>query len=89
MIAKFLAFIYFLLTAFVIFYVWVMTQDQFQSKAHFSITQEDASQEVTSGLMGLLNPATQSDSDTQLLIGYITSADLLKEIEEKFNLAEH
>lgn len=89
MLSKFFTLIYFLIVGSLIGYVWLFTANQYQSKAYFTITQEDASKEITAGITDILSSGSNSNSDTQLLLGYITSADLLKEIEQHFELAIH
>jgi len=89
MLAKLLSIIYFVLTGLIIGYVWLISADQYQSKAYFTITTEDPSKEITGGITDLLSSASSSGSDTQLLLGYITSADLLIELEQELGLAEH
>lgn len=89
-ILKTLAVIYFLLVFAAIGYLWTCTQDRFVSNAAFKISKQDSSS-TQAGLLELALPGL-SDSgsvDSQIALGYITSADLLIQLEKEFDLFKH
>lgn len=89
-VIRILGVLYFIGLAAAIAYLWLCTQDRFISTAEFKISQQNSSS-VDTGLLQLALPGL-SDSgsvDSQIAIGYVNSADLLLELEKKFNLVEH
>lgn len=90
LILKLLAILYFLFIAACIVYLWNFTQDRYLTSAAFKISRQDGSS-MDAGMMSLALPGmTDSGSmDSQIAIGYISSADLLMELEKEFNLIEH
>ncbi len=71
-------------------YLWTCTQDRYVSYAAFKISRQDGSS-IDSGLVQLALPGL-SDSgtmDSMVVIGYISSSDLLLEIEREFDLVSH
>ncbi len=89
-IVRTLGVLYALALAAAIAYLWLSTQDRFISTAEFKISQQNSSS-VDSGLLSLALPGL-SDSgsvDSQIAIGYINSADLLLELEKRFDLIAH
>ncbi len=71
-------------------YVWAFAQDRFVTKASFKISRQDGST-IDSGLVQLALPGL-SDSgtmDSMLVIGYISSSDLLLPLEKEYHLEEH
>jgi capsular polysaccharide transport system permease protein len=87
---RFLAFLYFLTFAASLAYLWLSTQDRFISTAEFKVSR----QSLTGGDAGFAQFALPglSDSgsaDSQLVIGFVTSADLLLALEKDFRLADH
>lgn len=85
---KSLAVIYVVAIAAVIAYLWIFTQNRYSTFAAFKIAQQNGS---SSGLVSLAIPGmTDSGSmDSQIAIGFISSADLLMSLEEEFKLIEH
>ncbi len=90
LLLKFLAVVYFAAIAASIFYIWSFAQDRYATSAAFKISRQDGSS-VSSGLVQLALPGmTDSGSeDSQISIGFITSTDLLMDLEKQFNLIEH
>lgn len=82
--------IYFLGLASAIGYLWVFAEDRFVTSAEFRISQHEGSV-ADAGLLSLALPGlTDAGSmDSQIAISYIESADLLLELEKRFNLIEH
>ena len=90
LVLRVLAAIYLLLVLACIGYVWFLAKDRYQSSGSFKITREGGSG-VEAGLLQLALPvmSDSGSSDSQVCIGYIQSSDLLFELEEKFDLANH
>jgi capsular polysaccharide transport system permease protein len=89
-VLRFLGILYFLTLATSIIYLWLFTQNRFISTAEFKVS----SQSVTgndSGFAHLALPGfTDSGSvDSQVVIGFVTSADLLLALEKDYHLADH
>jgi capsular polysaccharide transport system permease protein len=87
---RFLAFLYFLTLGASIVYLWLFTQDRYISTAEFKVSR----QSLTGGDPGFAQLALPglSDSgsvDSQIVIGFVNSADLLLELEKEFHLADH
>lgn len=90
LILRILAILYFVGLAASVVYLWVCTQDRFISTAEFKVSR----QSIGGGDSGFAQFALPglSDSgsvDSQIVIGYINSADLLLELEKEYNLADH
>lgn len=82
--------IFLLLAVATIFYIQVFLKDRYVSTCRFSVVVEDTSNvDLASGIGSLLGGSTVGNSDTQAVIGFIYSADLLLELEKKFKLQEH
>lgn len=89
-VLRLLAFLYFIGLAACIGYLWFFTQDRYISTAEFKISHQNMAG-ADAGLVQLALPGL-SDSgsvDSQIAIGYINSADLLLELEKKFDLIGH
>lgn len=87
---RFLAFLYFLTLGASVVYLWLFTQNRYISTAEFKVSR----QSVTGSDAGFAQLALPglSDSgsvDSQVVIGFVNSADLLLELEKEFQLAEH
>ena len=82
--------VYFIILLLVLIYILFFAQDRFVSTGEFRISQQESSA-ADAGLLGLALPGF-SDSrslDSQVTISFIKSADLLMELEEKFDLKAH
>jgi len=89
-IIRLLGVLYFIGLAAAIAYLWLFTQNRYISTAEFKISQQSGSG-MDGGIVQLALPGL-SDSgsvDSQIAIGYINSADLLLELENKFDLIAH
>ena len=89
-VLRFLAFLYFLTLGASIVYLWLFTQNRYISTAEFKVSR----QSINGGDSGFAQLALPGMSDagsvdSQVVIGFVNSADLLLEIETEFNLADH
>ncbi len=74
----------------VVIYICSFTQDRYVSKSQFSVVVKDTSNvDLSSGLASMLSSGAVANTDTQAAIGFISSADLLQEIEKEFDLVKH
>lgn len=85
----FLALLYFLLLAAAVAYVWVIAEDRFVSIASYKISRQSPSAgDMGFGSLGLPGLADSGSVDSQIAIGFVDSANLLLELEEKYHLRE-
>ena len=87
---RFLALLYFIALFGAVFYLWEYTQDRYVSTAAFKISKQDGSTS-SSGLSQVLLPgmADSGAMDSQVVIGYMDSVELLLELEKEFDLVKH
>lgn len=84
-------FVYFLGLFLTIGYIWTFAQDRYTTSAAFKISRQDIASTTLSALSSLAIPGV-SDSgsmESQIVIGYLQSADLLTDVEEKLGLEKH
>ncbi|WP_411827571.1 hypothetical protein [Luteolibacter sp. AS25] len=88
--AKLASFVYFALLIASILYIWAFTADRYVSTAEFRIS-ENKSSVADAGLLELALPGLVDSRslDSKIAISYIASADLLLELEERFDLKKH
>lgn len=73
-----------------VFYLCFIAEDRYQTTAHFSVVVEESNNvDASMGLLDFVGGTSGVANDTQIAIGFINSADLLFEVEEKFNLIDH
>jgi capsular polysaccharide transport system permease protein len=86
----FLALLYFVALFGTVFYLWQYTQDRYITTAAFKISKQDAATSST-GLSQVLLPgmADSGAMDSQVVIGYMDSVELLLELEKEFDLIKH
>lgn len=90
LILRLLAILYFLTLAAAVVYLWVCTQDRYISTAEFKVSQQSLSgTEVSIPQLSLAGVTDAGSADSQIVIGFVNSANLLLDIEQTFNLAEH
>lgn len=71
-------------------YLWLIAEDRYQSASHFSVVVEESNNaEASMGLLDLVEGSAGRASDTQIVIGFIGSTDLLFDLEKEFDLATH
>ena len=71
-------------------YLWLIAQDRFQCVSHFSVVVEESNNaEASMGLLSLVGGGASGASDSQIVIGFISSSDLLFDLENEFKLSEH
>ena len=71
-------------------YLTLIAQDRFQTVSHFSVVVEESNNaQASMGLLDMVVGTSAGATDAQVAIGFINSADLLFELEEKFQLIEH
>ncbi|MES2438359.1 MAG: hypothetical protein V4584_04810 [Verrucomicrobiota bacterium] len=90
LILRFLAILYFLALAASVVYLWVCTQNRFISTAEFKVSQQSLSgSEVGIPQFALTGLSDAGSVDSQIVIGYVNSSDLLLSLEREYNLIEH
>jgi capsular polysaccharide transport system permease protein len=73
-----------------VLYLWLIAEDRYQTASHFSVVVEESNNvDASMGLLDFVGGTSGVANDTQIAIGFINSADLLFELENKFNLAKH
>ena len=71
-------------------YLWLIAEDRFQSVSHFSVTVEESNNaEASAGLLSLVAGTPSTASESQIIIGFINSSDILFELEQEFDLISH
>lgn len=73
-----------------VFYITMIAENRYDSVARFTVVVEDTSNiDAANGVMSLLSKGTGANTDTDAVIGFIHSSDMLKEIEDEFDLVQH
>lgn len=73
-----------------VIYLSFIAEERFQSVSHFSVVVEESNNaEASVGLLDIVTGSGPGASDAQIAVGFVSSSDLLFELEEKFNLIEH
>ena len=71
-------------------YLTLIAQDRFQTVSHFSVVVEESNNaQASMGLLDMVTGTSAGATDAQVAIGFINSADLLFDLEKKFQLIEH
>jgi capsular polysaccharide transport system permease protein len=87
---RFLAFLYFLTLATSVVYLWLFTENRYISTAEFKVSHQSVTGSEAGFAQLALPGFTDSGSvDSQVVIGFVKSADLLLSLEKEYNLAEH
>lgn len=87
---RFLAVLYFLGLAASVVYLWLFTQDRFISTAEFKVSRQSVSGNDAGFAQFALPGLGDSGSvDSQVVIGFVNSADLLLALENEYHLADH
>ena len=87
---RFLAFLYFFGLAASVVYLWFFTQDRFISTAEFKVSRQSVTgNDAGFAQFSLPGLGDSGSADSQLVIGFVDSADLLLALEEKYHLADH
>lgn len=90
LILRLLAILYFVSLIGSVVYLWVSTQDRFISTAEFKVSQQSLSgNEMGIPQLSLTGMSDTGSVDSQIVIGYINSSDLLLSIEKEFHLLDH
>lgn len=90
-ILKGFAIAYFALIGLSVLYICFIAHERYVSDASFKISRENSSPGGDTGMLELALPGMSESgaADSQVTIGYIQSVDLLRYLEEKFDLHEH
>lgn len=73
-----------------VIYLFFIAVDRFQAASHFSVVVEESNNaEASMGLLDMVTGSPTGVSDAQIAIGFISSSDLLFDLERKFNLIDH
>ncbi len=87
---RFLAFLYFLGLAASVVYLWFFTQNRFISSAEFKVSRQSVTGNEAQFTQFALPGLSDSGSvDSQVVIGFVHSADLLLALEKEYHLADH
>jgi capsular polysaccharide transport system permease protein len=90
LILRFLAILYFVTLVASVIYLWICTQDRYISTAEFKVSQQSLSgNEVAIPQLALTGLSDSGSADSQIVIGYVNSSDLLLGLEKEYNLVEH
>lgn len=85
-----LGLIYFAFLAYVVSYIWLITQDRFVSVASFKISRQNpSSADMGFATLALPGLSDSGSVDSQIAIGFVNSSDHLMHLEEKYNLSQH
>lgn len=83
-------FLFLLISGLTVFYLFFWADDRYVTESQFAVVIEESNaSESTGGISALLGSGATGGSDTQAVIGFIQSADLLIQLEEKFDLPTH
>lgn len=88
---RILALLYFIGLAASIAYLWVLTENRYVTTATFKVAKANESSVDSSAMlqMAVAGLADPGFSDAQTVIGFISSSDLLIQLENEFGLVEH
>lgn len=90
LILRFLAILYIAGIFFSIVYLWLLTQDRFISTAEFKVSKQNlGGNDLSFAQLALPGLSDSGSVDSQIVIGYINSSDLLLDLEKEFKLADH
>ena len=90
LILRILAVLYFLTLATAVVYLWVCTQNRYISTAEFKVSQQSLSgTEVAIPQLALTGLTDAGSVDSQIVIGYVNSSDVLLNLEHQYRLIEH
>jgi capsular polysaccharide transport system permease protein len=71
-------------------YISFLAEDMYTSESYFTVVVDDSDGvDLSSGLLNIMGQTNKGNTDTQTVIGFIQSADLLLDLERKFQLDEH
>jgi capsular polysaccharide transport system permease protein len=84
-----LAYLYFIALAVAIGYLWLCTQNRYITTAEFKVSHHGSAGNEVSFATSLLPGAEPGSVDSQLVIGFVNSADLLLKLEQDYQLAAH
>ncbi|MFK7850561.1 MAG: hypothetical protein AB8D78_06240 [Akkermansiaceae bacterium] len=85
-----LTLIYFSAVSMCIIYLWVFAADRYVTESEFRISEHESSTaEASVALLALPGLTDARSIDSQIAISYFESADLLLDLEKKFDLREH
>ena len=89
-ILRILAIAYFIALVASVVYVWACTQDRYICTAEFRVSQQSLSgTEVAIPQLALTGLSDSGSADSQIVIGYVNSADVLLDLERQYKLVEH
>jgi capsular polysaccharide transport system permease protein len=89
-ILRLLAIVYFVALVASVVYVWTCTQDRYISTAEFKVSQQSLSgTEMAIPQLALTGLSDAGSVDSQIVIGYVNSSDVLLDLEQKYKLVEH
>jgi capsular polysaccharide transport system permease protein len=82
-------YLYFIALAAAIGYLWLFTQDRFISTADFKVSRHSSAGNDVSFTAAFVPGVDPGSVESQLVIGFINSSDLLRKLEEEYQLAAH
>ncbi len=90
LVLRFLAFLYFAVLGASVVYLWAFTQDRFISTSEFKVSRQNlSSTQVGFAQLALPGLSDTGSVDSQIVIGFVKSADLLTALEKEYDLAAH
>ena len=71
-------------------YMYIIAEDRYQSVSHFSVVVEESNNaEASMGMLKFTGGGSNGTSDSQIATSFISSSDLLLELQQEFDLFEH
>lgn len=90
LILRLLAILYFVTLVASVLYLWVFTQNRYISSAEFKVSQQSLSgSEAGIPQFSLAGLSDSGSSDSQIVIGYVNSSDVLLGLEKEYHLIQH
>lgn len=89
-ILRFLGILYFLALAAAIVYLWLFTQNRYISTAEFKVSRQSVTgSDAGYSQLALPGLSDSGSVDSQVVIGFVNSADLLLALEKEYHLDHH
>lgn len=82
-------YVYYFLMAIVLAYLWLIAQNRYISESMFKVSTEAGNSDMSDLAMAQAAAGAAGLSGAQTANGYISSADLLLQLEKEFNLQKH
>jgi capsular polysaccharide transport system permease protein len=84
-----LTYLYFIALAAAIGYLWLLTENRFISTAEFKVSRHSSAGNDVSFASSFVPGVDPGSAESQLVIGFVNSADLLVKLEQEYQLVAH